>query len=200
MRQHKNPVLGLAASAKPASCCRRWSLRVCFCLVFWCAWPCSVRAQAQLEGNDIPAITARTVLGIVSYARWPVQPEVYRFCIMGDPANVRSLSEHSSQVAGREFRLKSAITDDDHWISDCDILYLGAMAASERLSILKKIKQETILTIGEGDEMCDDGMMFCLGSNGQNAVLHANLDAIARSGIKINANVLLLLRHRDRQP
>jgi hypothetical protein len=74
------------------------------------------------------------------------------------------------------------------------------MTDTQRQAILKKIKQATILTIGEGDEMCSEGMMFCLSSTGQNSTLQANLDAIARSGIRINANVLLLLRHRIKVP
>lgn len=80
------------------------------------------------------------------------------------------------------------------------MLYLGAMARHQRLSLLKKIQAETILTIGEGDEFCADGTMFCLDFVGQKAFLHANLDAIARSGIRVNANVLMLLRHKAPPP
>lgn len=159
-----------------------------------------VNAQAQLDANDIQALTARTVLGIISYARWPVQPEVYRLCLAGDNAHLQNLNAEPQTIAGHDIQISQPSLLGQQWLAQCDILYLGAMPRSQRLALLKTISAQAILTIGEGDEMCADGMMFCLDAVGPKAVLQTNLDAIARSGIRINPNVLLLLRPKATQP
>jgi len=197
----QHPKIGFdpVASSRVVRYCRH-SLLVYFYFVFLCTLPSPADAQAQLDGDDIQALTARTVLGIISYAKWPIQPAFYRLCVVGDGSNLRLLSEPATEVAGHEIRLSTPILEGESGVSACDIVYFGAMLPEQRQEILKQTTQAPILTLGEGDAMCADGMMFCFGSNGQQTVLQANLDAIARSGIKINANVLLLLRNRGKQP
>lgn len=58
---------------------------------------------------------------------------------------------------------------------------------------------QDILTIGQGERR-SDGVMICLDIGEQKPLLHANLDAIGRSRIRINANVLQLLHQRSAQP
>lgn len=191
MRQYKYILL-----TKATNYSRQFSLLVSLIFGFLLISTYPGNAHADLDGAHIQALTSRTVIGIISYARWPVPPNTYRFCIVGDTAHVRTLTENSSEMAGRKFRFIMPVTDSELWLSECDILYFGVMARNQRLDILKKIKERTILTIGEGDEMCSDGMMFCFDPIEQKPVLQIDLDAIARSGIKINANVMLLLRNK----
>jgi hypothetical protein len=49
--------------------------------------------------------------------------------------------------------------------------------------------------IGEGAEFCSDGGMFCLDAGTTAARFTVNLDAVARSGLRVNPSVLLIARN-----
>ena len=160
-----------------------------------CGFSCSAQAAVYPEDADKPTAVSRTVLGIISYARWPVQPEIYRLCTVGETGNLRGLTEKENVVAGHPLVVKTTNPPGDQWLNDCDILYL-AVPPTQRSTLLKQVQNKPVLTMEEGDGLCTDGSMFCLDVQSEKFSFQANLDSIARSGIRINANVLLLLRRK----
>lgn len=51
-----------------------------------------------------------------------------------------------------------------------------------------------VLTIAEHDPSCTAGGMFCLNVDGDRVSFDINLDAVARSGVRVHPNVLNLAR------
>jgi hypothetical protein len=51
-----------------------------------------------------------------------------------------------------------------------------------------------VLLLGEGADFCSDGGMFCLEPGAGASRFGANLDAIARSGLRVNPLVLRIAR------
>ena len=51
-----------------------------------------------------------------------------------------------------------------------------------------------VLTISENDPSCTAGGMFCLNVDGERVSFDINLDAVARSGVRVHPNVLNLAR------
>ncbi|WP_230513091.1 YfiR family protein [Paraburkholderia sejongensis] len=140
------------------------------------------------------------MLDIISYARWPVQPDVYRLCIAGSTEYLRDMTVQTNAVAGRPVQMRDLDLRGEPLLSNCDVVYLGALPGEARKNLLAGSRQLKILTIEERGEDCTDTAMFSLRALGNRLSLKVNLDAIARSGIKINPNVLLLGRRKPVQP
>ncbi|QQC67299.1 YfiR family protein [Paraburkholderia ginsengisoli] len=149
---------------------------------------------------DAPANIARAVLDIISYAHWPVQPEVYRLCVAGGTAYLRDMSVQANVVAGRPVQMRDLEMRGEPSLSSCDVVYIGALPGEARKNLLTGSQRLQILTIEEQGEDCTDGAMFSLRALGNRFSLKVNLDAISRSGIRISPNVLLLGRRKPVQP
>jgi hypothetical protein len=157
-------------------------------------------AQEPAADKDAPTVVARTVMGIVSYARWPVQPEVYRLCVTDDRAETGSLTDKLRGFGGHPASVRVLAVESDQWSANCDILYLGAMPLMPRKQVLAQVVGRPVLTISGGDELCAAGSMFCLEVLGDGVTLQVNLDSIARSGIRINPKVLQLAHRKGPRP
>lgn len=153
------------------------------------AWAQDVPRDSKVQA------TTRMVLGIISYARWPTQPDSYRVCTKGG-----ELLENPASIGDRPVIVQALVGNVSQSMPGCNVLYLGNVPASLRKQLLADVQGRSILTISEGDEDCVSGSMFCLGLQADNVILQANLDAISRSGIRINPAVLKLTRRKSVQP
>jgi YfiR/HmsC-like len=52
-----------------------------------------------------------------------------------------------------------------------------------------------VLLLGDGLGFCTDGGMFCMEAGPQSVRFNANLDAIARSGLRVHPLVLRIARN-----
>ncbi len=156
--------------------------------------------QPRQAGGDAGLQATRTVLGIISYARWPVPPEIYRICAAGDLNHLHELLEKPASVRGRPVVATTLEGGIAQSASVCNVIYLGETSARRRKQLLDEAAGRQILTIVEADESCAGGGMFCLGFVANGMILQTNLDAISRSGIQINPQVLNLTRRKPVQP
>lgn len=140
---------------------------------------------------------SQAVLGIVSYTQWPAPGDTLRLCIAGDPGRLGSLLRQPYRVRGRALDVV-LLTSVEGVPVACQAVYFGGPAKPPRPRMLAQIREKRILSIGEGDALCTSGMMFCLAEGREKVSLQMNLDAIARSGLRVNANVLQLFSRKDR--
>ena len=151
-------------------------------------------AAAGSPEGGVQKVVAQRVFALMGYTRWPVPPETHRLCIVGDPAYTGLLQAHGRD--GHLPRLAVSLHGEGAAPSaGCDVLYFGAMARPGREAILEPWAGKPVLTIGE-DEDCAGRLMFCLAIRGDGVSMRANLDAISRAGVKVNANVLNLFGRR----
>lgn len=153
---------------------------------------------SEVQGRNVRVV--RMVLGIVSYARWPTPHDAYRLCVTPDSGSLRELFDRPANVGDRP--VNPVVLEAGPGISTqgCDILYLGRLTHGLRQQLLDEAKGKPVLTISEGDEVCDAGSMFCLWLQGNAITLQLNLDAISRSGIRINPKVLQLASRKPGAP
>lgn len=155
------------------------------------AAPAKAPAAAETGRMSVTAVVA----GIVSYTRWPAQPVSIRFCTAGQGRGVDELlgaAELGSTQ--RSVPVRTAASVADVW-KDCDVVYFGALAGSAMRNAVQRAVGLPVLMIGEGPEFCSDGGMFCLDSGSAAVRFTVNLDAIARSGLRVNPSVLLIARN-----
>jgi hypothetical protein len=164
------------------------------------AWP---TAATSVEAPAAPAAAASApargpivtvVAGIVGYTRWPGDAAAVRLCTLGQGAGVDELL-HAAELGSAQRSVSVRTVAAAHEVRQaCDALYVGSMAGDTSRDLLHDLVGRPVLLLGEGAGFCSDGGMFCLEPRASAVRFQANLDAIARSGLRVNPMVLRIAR------
>ncbi|MGK5051480.1 YfiR family protein [Janthinobacterium sp. RB2P8] len=145
-----------------------------------------------------PAEVAQVLFGIISYVRWPVaRPEV-RVCMLGAPRYGAAIVDTPASSLGQRIRVK--IPAAAAAAGECDVIYLGSLPEGEREHLLAQIIGKPILSVAEPGTSCTMGTMFCLRLSEAQIGFDVNLDAIARSGLRVHPNALQIARRKVPSP
>jgi hypothetical protein len=151
----------------------------------------SANPVAENRDDDV----ARIVMGIVGFTRWPANPAVIRLCVVTPALYADSIAAPPSTNPARQIVTARYALGDVRLETDCDVIYVEqGDEAAQRL--FRHLAGHPVLSIG-GDDACAMGSLFCLTHPGGAVSFAANLDAIARSGLKVNPKVLLLARSKE---
>ncbi|KUZ10949.1 YfiR family protein [Burkholderia diffusa] len=156
-------------------------------------------AAATSVGPTSPAFSShdsavrQVVLGIVSFTRWPTTPVRLHLCVTGRPDYAGDLTD-TMQAGSTVLDVQRVRVDDPALGLACDVVYLGALGNDERKRVRTALAGHPVLTIAEHDPSCTAGSMFCLTVEGEHVTFDINLDAVARSGVRVHPNVLNLAR------
>lgn len=135
----------------------------------------------------------QVVLGIISFTRWPTTPVRLHLCVTGRPDYAGGLTD-TLQAGSTLLDVQRVRFDDPALGMACDIVYLGNLAVDERARVRAALAGHPVLTIAEHDPSCTAGGMFCLNVDGERVSFDINLDAVARSGVRVHPSVLNLAR------
>jgi hypothetical protein len=152
------------------------------------------RAEQRAE-----AVT-QVVLGILSYARWPVEPTQLQLCIVGPTQYTDDLVKGTAQATGRPVTVQRLLADHPGIASDCNAVYIGRLTNDERSRLFASLIGKPVLSISEGGDQCTVGSLFCLRVGDEQVSFEVNLDSVARSGVRIHPSVLQLSRRRPAAP
>ncbi|MDF9618186.1 YfiR family protein [Pseudomonas entomophila] len=162
------------------------------------AWAGSAASDAQVQ-QRAKAVT-QVVLGILSYARWPAEPNPLRLCLVGPTEYADDLIKGNVQNSGHALQVRRLLAGDASVSSGCDAVYIGKLDSAQREQLFKAINSHPVLSISEADDPCTVGSLFCLRVGDQQVAFDVNLDSVARSGVRIHPSVLQLSRRRAGQP
>lgn len=154
----------------------------------------TTRAEQRAE-----AVT-QVVLGILSYARWPVEPTQLQLCIVGPTQYTDDLVKGTAQATGRPVTVQRLLADHPGIASDCNAVYIGRLTNDERSRLFASLIGKPVLSISEGGDQCTVGSLFCLRVGDEQVSFEVNLDSVARSGVRIHPSVLQLSRRRPAAP
>lgn len=141
------------------------------------------------------ATVSTVVAGIVSYTRWPAETAAIRLCTLGNGRGVDellSVADLGSAQRRVPVHVAGSVANAG---KECDVIYVGVLASNVMRDVLQGTLGRPMLTIGEGPEFCSDGGMFCLLPDATEARFTVNLDAVARSGLRVNPWVLRIARN-----
>lgn len=142
----------------------------------------------------------QVVLGILSYARWPVEPTQLRLCIVGPTQYTDDLVKGTTQATGRPVLVQRLLADNPDIVNACDAVYIGELSVDERSRLFASLMGHPVLSISEGGDQCTVGSLFCLRVGDEQVSFEVNLDSVARSGVRIHPSVLQLSRRRAPTP
>ncbi|BAX61039.1 YfiR family protein [Burkholderia stabilis] len=148
-------------------------------------------ADPAVSSHD--SAVRQVVLGIISFTHWPTTPVRLHLCVTGRPDYARGLTD-TLQAGSTLLDVQRVRFDDPSLGMACDVVYLGTLSDNERARVRAAVAGHPVLTISEHDPSCTAGGMFCLNVDGERISFDINLDAVARSGVRVHPNVLNLAR------
>ncbi|WP_085707001.1 YfiR family protein [Pseudomonas sp. B35(2017)] len=157
------------------------------------------QAPAGMAEQRAKSVT-QVVLGILSYARWPVEPAQLRLCIVGPTEYTDDLVKGTTQATGRPVVVRRLLADSPAIAGECDAVYIGKLTAEERSRLFASLTGHPVLSISEGGDQCTVGSLFCLRVGDEQVSFEVNLDSVARSGVRIHPSVLQLSRRKSAVP
>lgn len=134
------------------------------------------------------------VLGIISYTRWPTPPNPVRLCVTAPTHYADGLFSPLLLQAPHPIKTQRLPLDSNQLAQQCDVIYLGEVSNAQRQALIPRIAGHSVLVISENDAECSAGSAFCLQPRGEQVSFKVNLDALARSGVRVHPNVLQLAR------
>ena len=178
--------------------CKHVLLVGLFCLLTGVAMaqPQMPAGMAEQRARSVTQV----VLGILSYARWPVEPAQLRLCIVGPTEYTDDLVKGTTQATGRPVAVRRLLADNPAIVSECDAVYIGKLSGEARSQLISAINGKPVLSISEADDPCTVGSLFCLRVKDTQVAFDVNLDSVARSGVCIHPSVRQLSRRRALQP
>ncbi len=136
------------------------------------------------------------VSGIVSYTRWPSLSGQPKLCIYASSHYTHALSSKNGQ---NELPYTPVIVRNDReaLAATCDAIYFGSESPAKQLELISQYQGRALLLISEQNPECVIGSAFCLIIDRGQVRFSVNLDALTRSGVRVNPDVLMLARNKQ---
>ena len=158
------------------------------------------RVTALSKADQRARSVTQVVLGILSYARWPVEPQQLRLCVVGPTEYTDDLVKGTTQATGRPVTVRRLLADNPAIAGECDAVYIGKLTSDERSRLFASLTGRPVVSISEGGDQCTVGSLFCLRVGDEQVSFEVNLDSVARSGVRIHPSVLQLSRRKPVAP
>ncbi|MEQ1498891.1 MAG: YfiR family protein [Novosphingobium sp.] len=131
---------------------------------------------------------ARTVRGIFEYSRWPQPRNPLVLCVVGAAQHAGQLGNFRL-VDGRQV-VRRNVAAHVSALGGCDALYIGSIALTAQRQVTASVRGKGVLTIAESDPGSSSEAMFALTYKPGALSFRLNIDAVSRSGIKVDPRVL----------
>lgn len=143
-------------------------------------------------GDPYAGAVARTVRAIFEYTRWPQPRTQMTLCVVGN-------AQHGSQIGnlrlsdGRQVARRNVAVQPSA-LAGCDAVYIGSIPLSAQRQVTAAVRGRGVLTIAESDPASASEAMFALTYRPNGLSFSLNIDAVSRSGLRVDPRVLRLAK------
>lgn len=135
---------------------------------------------------------ARTVRAIIEYTRWPKRADPVLVCVAGPVRHAAQLG--ALRLAdGRRLERRN-IAPSSVGITGCEVLYIGDLPIAQQRELTFLSRGRAVLTLAEADESNASEAMFVLAFQARSLSFRLNVDAVSRSGLRVDPRVLRVAR------
>lgn len=156
--------------------------------------PCPAQAADEHRLVQSQLGLPQVLHGIISYTTWPALQAPLQLCVTRQALDGPDIVRQMPALRGGRQLAVSLIDADEPLPAACDIAYLDGWSLNPLRSTLRSVAHRPVLTLGLGAGFCSDGGMFCLSRDDGAIRFEVNLDAVARSGLRVHPQVLRLAR------
>lgn len=169
-------------------------LRAFFLALLVVAIPSIAEPPSPAENND--EAVQRIVSGIISYTRWPKLSAPPRICIFTSSRLAKLVSDNITPLSFTPVIVENS---QSALSSQCDGIYFGRERPEEQVALFEAYQPHPLLLIAEQNPQCLTGSSFCLNIHVSPVNFAVNLDSLARSGVRVNPDVLMLARNNHHE-
>ncbi|MGM3175680.1 YfiR family protein [Dickeya lacustris] len=157
-------------------------------------------AQAQSTHPEWALISdadvRRTVSGIISYSHWPELDRLPVLCVFSSAHFLSALTTPAGVQEKVVFNTLVIKDTQELFASECDAVYFGEESAAEQNNAASYAVGHPLMTIAEQSPRCLEGSAFCLVFDNHTVGFAINMEALSRTGVRVNPDVLMLARER----
>src|SRR5574343_928877 len=155
-------------------------------------------AQAVLVQSNLA--TGAILQAIISYTRWPRGVNSLGLCISRSASDAQEIARQVQPLHdGRQLDVHLIEANQSPLPPHCQAVYLEGWQPEPLRQLLRSLASLPVLTLGSGPEFCTDGGMFCLEALDGRTRFEVNLDAVARSGLRVHPQVLRMAKPQGRR-
>lgn len=140
------------------------------------------------EAEPYSPVVAKLVSSIIVYSTWPNRPKTIDICLVGPSEFAGRLV--SKRISGEKAVSVRSVTQSSIASSGCHVAYIGRISMQEQRSVTAGLRGQHVLVIAENDPACRSNASICLLFQADSLSFRMNLDALSRSGVRIDPRVL----------
>jgi hypothetical protein len=140
-------------------------------------------------------LKAAFLVNFTKYVDWPAEAFVSTNSpfVLGVMGLSRLDAELQKMVAGRNVNgrpivLKHVMADAD--LGSCQMLFICISHHGQAKETLAKLKNSSVLTVGESEDFLDSGGMINLATSGRKVRVQVNLATAQKAGLSISSKLL----------
>ncbi len=146
-----------------------------------------------VRGGPDARATAHLVKSVLEYTRWPQGREAVDLCVVGQ-SRLGEGFPYAALDNGVPIRRRSLSQLDFNDTPGCDALYLGKMDVDRARQWSARVRGTPVVTIAEQDPQCLSEAMICLIYGKDDISFQLNMDAVARSKVRIDPRIFRMSR------
>ena len=170
-----------------------WRIAVAIAVALLCCLPASLVAQQTADESQLKAAF---LFNFGKFVEWPEAAasakEPLTICVAGDNGVAHSLSELTAGKAVNGKEVKVVLLHSLESNGNCQILFIGRSASKDKKTLLERVQNAPILTVGEEGNFTEQGGILTFLKEGSRIHFAVNQEAAARSGLKISSKLLAL--------
>lgn len=140
------------------------------------------------EASPHAGAVVRTVRSLVEYTRWPQSPNPVELCVAGPASHAGQLA--SVRLSDGRVLNRRAVAANAAALAGCDVVYIGRLPLAGQRQLTAAVRGRGVMTLAEADPDCRSEAMFCLIYPAKGLSFRLNVDAVSRSGLRVDPRVL----------
>ena len=142
------------------------------------------------QSRDERAVRAAYLFNLIRYVEWPAQQKELTVALVGDAATSDVIGQllNGRTSEGQTIRVVQPASAEE--LQRCSVLYFSGASESDIRKTLEKVKDRSVLTVGENDAFAREGGMVALVNTGDHIRIEVNLEATQAGRIRISSRVL----------
>ena len=161
-------------------------------------WLCVLLAASLLgplmdsQELDEPAIRVAYVFNLTKYVEWPRAGNQLVIGFIGDGPMGEALEKMLAGKTSDSRLIRVVLSPSEEGLDECDVVYVATSSTKKVHETLDRLRNKSVLTIGETEPFLKSGGMIGLVRVGQQVRMIINQDAAERARLKISSRVLNL--------
>lgn len=153
--------------------------------------------QATMAGSGDQAARAATILRMLRFVDWQARHAPgadLRVAVVGNAPLGAALraARDAMQPGGRTVTVVDVASTRALADANAAVVIVGALPAAGSADLARRLSDQAVLTVGDGDCPDDTGLMLNLFADGDRYRVQANPAAAARAGVSLSSRLLRL--------